>query len=473
MLRATFWLTLVTLCGLLLGFAREWLLVAAWGAGARSDAFLVAMFLPEAVRMSLAAGLLAAALLPLLAEQPAARLPRWLAGHGQALLLLGSVLALVVGLGAPLWVRLMGPGLGAASWQAAAGSLSLLAISLPLLLLHALAAAVGQARQRFLLAGLGSVFYNLPPVLLLACYGAAVDERVLALGFVAGALLMLLSVLPLLWSAGWRPWLGNSGPGDVFALYRRLGPLLLSACSSQLLALLERLVASWLGEGAITLVNLARKLVNLPLMALGSLNQVLLAAMVRQGDAERTQTLRLGLLITAVLTVPAAVGLVAAAPVLVDWLLPAGLGQGPLPALLAWFACVIVFGSWNALLARQAYAAGDTLTPLRCELAGNVLTAAGLLLLPALGGLAGIAWASLLGCLLTGVLLLRHTGMLGDALLQRLPLLSVTGLLLAAGLQQLSQGGWQLLLASLHALAWLLLLGLWARQQYRTAYSNA
>ena len=67
MLRATFWLTLVTLCGLLLGFAREWLLVAAWGAGARSDAFLVAMFLPEAVRMSLAAGLLAAALLPLLA----------------------------------------------------------------------------------------------------------------------------------------------------------------------------------------------------------------------------------------------------------------------------------------------------------------------------------------------------------------------------------------------------------------------
>ena len=45
--------------------AREWLLVAAWGAGSRSDGFLVAVFLPEALRMTLAAGLLAAAALPL------------------------------------------------------------------------------------------------------------------------------------------------------------------------------------------------------------------------------------------------------------------------------------------------------------------------------------------------------------------------------------------------------------------------
>jgi len=39
-------LTLATLAGLATGFAREWLIVAAWGSGARSDAFLVAMFLP-------------------------------------------------------------------------------------------------------------------------------------------------------------------------------------------------------------------------------------------------------------------------------------------------------------------------------------------------------------------------------------------------------------------------------------------
>ena len=37
-------------------------------------------------------------------------------------------------------------------------------------------------------------------------------------------------------------------------------------------------MASLLGEGAVTWVNLARKLMNLPLIALMSLNQVLLSA---------------------------------------------------------------------------------------------------------------------------------------------------------------------------------------------------
>jgi len=64
MFGSTLWLTLATLAGLVAGFAREWLLVAAWGAGSRSDGFLVAVFLPEALRMTLAAGLLAAAALP-------------------------------------------------------------------------------------------------------------------------------------------------------------------------------------------------------------------------------------------------------------------------------------------------------------------------------------------------------------------------------------------------------------------------
>lgn len=52
MLGSAVWLTLATLLGLCLGFAREWLLVAAWGAGERSDAFLIALFLPEADRKS-------------------------------------------------------------------------------------------------------------------------------------------------------------------------------------------------------------------------------------------------------------------------------------------------------------------------------------------------------------------------------------------------------------------------------------
>ena len=50
MLGAASLLTLVTLGGLVAGFAREWLLVASWGARARTDC--AAQLAPEVVGMA-------------------------------------------------------------------------------------------------------------------------------------------------------------------------------------------------------------------------------------------------------------------------------------------------------------------------------------------------------------------------------------------------------------------------------------
>ena len=102
MLGSAVWLTLATLLGLCLGFAREWLLVAAWGAGERSDAFLIALFLPEALRMSLAGGVLSAAALPLYLQRKDSERLDWLAVLFPALLLVAllvSLLLMLSGLG--------------------------------------------------------------------------------------------------------------------------------------------------------------------------------------------------------------------------------------------------------------------------------------------------------------------------------------------------------------------------------------
>lgn len=470
MFRATLWLTLATIAGLALGFGREWLLVDAWGAGARTDAFLVGMFLPEAIRMTLAAGLLSSAALPLYQSLAGERRPGWVSAQFSNLLLLGLALATLLATAAPLWVRMIGPGLSGAAQHDAAASLTVLAATVPLLLLHALAASVAQAQERFLVAGLGSFLYNLPAVALLLLQRGDTDEYRLCWAFVLGALLMLASMLPVLWRSGWRPWRWRWQWADILVLYRRLGPLLASAGASQGLVLLERICASFLGEGAITLVNLARKLVNLPLVALMSLNQVVLARMTRLADdpAARRAALQVGMLATAALTVPAAAGLVGAAPTLVQLLLPAGMAQGPLPMLLAWFACVIVFGAWNALLARYAYATGDTLLPMRCELVGSAVNALALLLVPLFTGMAGIAWAALAGAIVTALLFLHRYRLLGQPWVLRLPGMAVAALLLSALLLFPLPGPWlQLGAASLHAALWLLALGAWAVQQAR------
>lgn len=398
MLGSAFWLTLATLLGLCLGFAREWLLVASWGAGERSDAFLIALFLPEALRMSLAGGVLSAAALPLFLERQGERRLDWLAAILPALLGIAVALSLLLLAAAPWLVRLLGPGLAETASAQAAANLRILAWCVPGLMLHALFSIPLQAAERFVLAGLGSLLFNLPPVLYLALHGQASQPEQLALACLLGSLLMPLVLLPSLWIEGWRPWRWRLSGVELGELGGRIAPLLLSNAASQGLALVERLVASLLGEGAVTWVNLARKLMNLPLIALMSLNQVLLGMMSRRQGGERLALLRRGLETASLLTLPAGVGLVAAAPGLVALLLPQQTAGSPLPALLAWFAVPLVFGAWNALLARYAYAAGDTRLPLRCELLGSALNAALLAVLPLIFGLPGIPLAALGGC---------------------------------------------------------------------------
>lgn len=409
MLGSALLLTLAALTGLAAGFAREWLLVADWGAGARADAWLVAMFLPEALRGLLSGGVLSAAALPLWQALAPEDRPRWLAGQVWHWLLIGGLLSVAMAGAAPALVRVVGPGLPGPAVAEAARALGWLGLAAPGLLLQALLAVPLQARGHFLLAGFGSLLFNLPAVLYLASAGPLADEIRLAQSFGLGSLLMAAVLLPGAWEEGWRPWLRGSLV-DCALLWRLLGPLLASGAASQVLGWLERLAASLLGEGTITQVNLARKLINLPLVALMSLNQVLLGNMSGLDGSGRLNLLRNGLAVCFALTLPAMIGLIGAAPALVELLLPRGLGAGPLPALLACYAPGLVFGGWNGLLARYFYAGGDTRTPLALELAGSALQAGALLAFPLFLGLNGLALAALLGTLATGALLSSRAG---------------------------------------------------------------
>ncbi|WP_312832812.1 lipid II flippase MurJ [Pseudomonas lactis] len=464
MFGSTLWLTLATLAGLVAGFAREWLLVAAWGAGSRSDGFLVAVFLPEALRMTLAAGLLAAAALPLYQQRDPQRQQAWLASLSPRLLGVGLALFALLALGAPLWVRLIGPGLDAAAQAQAAANLRWLAACAPGLVMHALFSIPLQARQRFVLPGLGSLLFNLPPVLYLFIRGSSSDSAELAMSFFAGSVLMCLPLLAPVWSFGWRPWQVSGDPLAGRELLGRIGPLLASNVASQGLALLERLIASFLGDGAVTWVNLARKLINLPLIALMSLNQVLLGMMSGEQGQQRLALLRRGLDAATLLSLPAAFGLIGASPTLIHLLMPAQSVDGPLPALLAWFATPLVFGAWNAMLARYAYASGDTRLPLNCELLGSLVNAALLVVLPYCFGLPGIALAALGGVVVTNLLLMHRQQLLGQL---GWPLQwGLSGVLLgvaALALHPLHNDGWQLGLSSLAGALVLLGLALWLK----------
>lgn len=406
MLGAASLLTLVTLAGLVAGFAREWLLVASWGAGARTDAFVIAMFIPEAVRSMLAAGLLTSSALALWQQRTATERVRWFSQLSQVWGLGALGLAALISLGAPWLVHLMGPGLAAEPLARTVSALHILAWSLPGLVLQAWWAVPRQAAGHFLLAGMGSLLYNLPAMMYLWWRGPQAQEDMLSWAFVSGSLAMGLVMLPSALRSGLRPVSMVGSAGSCAELGHKLAPLLGSAMAGQGLTLLERIVASYLGEGVVTAVNLARKLINLPLIALQSLNQVLLSLMSRR-ESERVALLRKGLAAVTVVSLPASLGLMLGAPALVGLLFPKVRGTEVVVPLLAGYAAVLVLASWNTLLARYHYAEGDTRGPVVAELRGSLLQALALPPLAWVAGSLGIAWALLLGALLTGHLLLR------------------------------------------------------------------
>ncbi|MBI5925135.1 MAG: oligosaccharide flippase family protein [Aquabacterium sp.] len=406
MLGAASLLTLVTLAGLVAGFAREWLLVASWGAGARTDAFVIAMFIPEAVRSMLAAGLLTSSALTLWQQRAATERAHWFSQLSQVLGLGGFGLAALISLGSPWLVHLMGPGLATEPLAHTVSALHILAWSLPGLVLQAWWAVPRQAAGHFLLAGMGSLLYNLPAMLYLWWCGPQAQEDALSWAFVSGSLTMGLVMLPSALRSGLRPVSLRGSAGAFAELGHKLAPLLGSAMAGQGLTLLERIVASYLGEGVVSAVNLARKLINLPLIALQSLNQVLLSLMSRS-ESERVALLRKGLAAVTVVSLPASLGLMLGAPALVSLLFPKVQGAEVVVPLLAGYAAVLVLASWNTLLARFHYAEGDTRGPVVAELRGSLLQALALPPLAWLAGSLGIVWALLLGTLLTGQLLLR------------------------------------------------------------------
>jgi peptidoglycan biosynthesis protein MviN/MurJ (putative lipid II flippase) len=465
MLGATVLLTLVTLTGLAAGFAREWLLVASWGAGARTDGFLVAMFLPEALRAVLAAGVLSSAGLSLWQGRPSGERLPWLGALTAGLMLLALALAALLMLGAPLWVRLIGPGLDATQRETASAALALLAWSVPGTVLQALWTVPLQAHGRFLLAGAGSLLYNGPAIAWLGWRRAAATEAELAGCFVLGSVLMAVVMLPSLWRHGWRPGQLALRAAPLRELGGRLWPLLTSAGLGQGIALLERIVCSYLGDGTLTVLNLARKLINLPLVALMSLNQVLLGVMSARAGHERLALLRRGMATVTLLTLPAAIGLMLGAHGVVALLFPSVPGTGPLPQLLAWYAVAMVVASWNSTLARYSYADGDTRAPLAWEAAGSALQALSLPLLAWWLGALGIVLATLAGTVLTGWLLMRANGLwqplrlapqvAASALALALCAAALPALPAGSPLQELVQASAAALLALLAFAAWL------------------
>lgn len=435
-LRAVGSIGLATLASRILGFARDMVVARAFGAGPVTDAFFVAFRIPNLLRRLLAEGALATAILPVFAQYLArdsregfVRMVRAVTGAAMVTLCLVSALGMLL---APWIVKVMAPG-----WAADAGQIGLASgltrVMFPYLVmvgLAALAMGVLNAHHRFFTAALGPAVLNVAMILAVLFLAGTMAPPILSLAVGvlvggAGQLLVQLPELrrlgvPLRSSAEW------THPA-VRMIATRLWPAAFALAAVQVTVLVNTLLASLLPEGSVSYLYYADRVMEFPLgifgIALATASLPSMAAQAARGEqAALRETVSFSLRISAFVSVPAAVGLVALGHPIVTLLFRRGEFSAPdailtTQALLGYAVGLPAFSA-TRLCAQTFYALGDTRTPVW---AGLVSVAANIVLALALMSPlrhAGLALASSLSSYLNLILLYwllrRRLGRLGS-----------------------------------------------------------
>lgn len=320
-----------TLASRILGITRDVLVARIFGAGMATDAFFIAVKLPNLLRRLFAEGAFSQAFVPILGEYKNRR------GHEETKLLVDHVTTLLaiilfivtlIGIiAAPILVYISAPGFIAMPTKFDL-TVQLLRITSPYIFfisLVAVASGILNTYNKFWVPAF-------TPILLNLCFiGAALwlapyfDPPIMALAwavFVAG-FVQLAFQLPFLKKIGMLPTLRfNLKDAGVWRIIKQIGPAIFGVSISQISLIINTIFASFLVAGSVSWLYYADRLMEFPSGVLGAAIATILLPSLSKHHAngnpvEYSKLLDWGLRLTFMLTLPAALALgVIAVPLL-------------------------------------------------------------------------------------------------------------------------------------------------------------
>jgi putative peptidoglycan lipid II flippase len=323
LLKALATVSSMTLLSRILGFARDFVIARAFGAGMLTDAFFVAFKLPNLLRRLFAEGAFSQAFVPILGEYRNRRgedETKRLVDRVATLLFLALLFVALAGMAAaPLLVHLSAPGF-AANAEKFALTVELTRITFPYILFMSLVALAGgilNTWSRFALPAFTPVLLNLSMIGMALFAAPWFDPPVLVLGwavFIGGALQLAIQ-LPALRRIGMlpRPVLDWRDEG-VRRILRLMAPAVLGVSVSQVSLLINTIFASFLETGSVSWLYYADRLMEFPAGMLGAaLGTILLPSLSKYHATGQTEDysklLDWGLRLTLLLAAPAALAL--------------------------------------------------------------------------------------------------------------------------------------------------------------------
>jgi putative peptidoglycan lipid II flippase len=421
----------MTLLSRITGLIREVLIAVAFGAGTATDAFVVAFRIPNLLRRLFAEGAFSQAFVPVLGEYRKRRgdaETRELAGKVMATLAAALFLATVIGVvAAPILVHLFAGGF-AADAEKFGLTVTMLRICFPYILFVSLvsfAAGMLNTYGSFKAPAFTPALLNFSFIAFALWVAPRLEQPILALAWAVfvGGIVQLAFQVPFLRRIGMLPrprW--HPRDEGVVRILKLMGPALLGVSVAQISLLINTHIASRLGNGAVSWLYYADRLMEFPSALLGvALGTVILPALVRHHHADDAQSyskvLDWGLRLVFLLALPAAVALCLLAVPLVATLFWHGefLQNDVIMTRHALIAYAV--GLWGIIavkiVAPGFYARQDIRTPVKVAIATLVITQLlNLAFVPWLGH-AGLALSiSTASCFNAGLLwyLIRRSG---------------------------------------------------------------
>ncbi|MFI5549786.1 murein biosynthesis integral membrane protein MurJ [Streptomyces sp. NPDC051738] len=448
--RATLLSAALSMAGALLGLGRDQVLAHLFGAGADTDAFLVAWTVPEMASTLLIEDGMAFVLVPAFSVALARR-ARGIGGPDPVHALVAATLprlclvlagtAAVLVAGAPLLVSVLAPGLPDPSLAVSCTRLTATCV-----LSFGLAGYCGaalRAHGSYVAPGAIYIAYNATIIATMLVLTGHWGVRSAALGVALGGCFMAALQAPFLWrriagrpgrSRGPEVYGGAAAPADVrlHADAARQAPVptqtlalglvcavLLFALCRQSQVLIERYFASGLPAGAISHLNYAQKVAQLP-MSLALMVCVVtfpvVARAIAEGDTRRAgDRVERDLVLTACLVLFGAAVVVACAPQIVQLLFQRGAftaqDTATTAAVMRVYAAGLLGHTLVGALVMSYFSAGRTTWyPLGAMVTGALATVALSAWAVQPWGARGIAGANAAGITVTALLLLHGLG---------------------------------------------------------------
>ncbi|MFD4522437.1 lipid II flippase MurJ [Streptomyces sp. NPDC058470] len=419
----------LSIAGALLGLGRDQALAHLFGAGSETDAFLVAWTVPEFASTLLIEDGLAFILIPAF-SMAVARRAQGAAGDPVRALVASTLprlsLAFVAAcalliVGAPYLVEALAPGLP--DPQLAVDCTRLTATCVLGFGFAGYCSAVLRAHRRFVAPATIYVAYNTGIITAMFVLGDHWGVRSAALGVAVGSALMVAAQAPSLWRQLRRKQEAAEGPGTAEEArpmdLSLVTTVLLFALCRQSQVLIERFLASSLPAGAISHLNYAQKVAQMPMvlsLMLCTVTFPVVAQAIAEGDTERARNRverDLALVSCTVLLGTAVV--VACAPQMIQLLFQRGAFTAQDTAVTASVMRVYALGLLGhtlvGALVRSYFSGGrPTWYPLFAMTVGIIATSWIGALTVGYWGVLGIAAANALGITISAVFLLYGMG---------------------------------------------------------------